>query len=391
MKKRLLAVQGPIQFVAGYIAMEWYKIANLSSEETETVLFMYDFLMPNDDELEFANVITQLSSFCAWHKIVFMRGLDMTTLMKNNYSVSIAKLHEILGTSNFDEIYLARDYCGNGSPLIINAYPNANKIAYGDSLGLIGNEAEFNNFNWRSPVRSLLSRCKVFVKRLLLGGPKKIPFNMAILTLPMDWSGTYLDKVPFLVPSKEYVINTLSTIYSNLNELKVYCNDLIKCDGTSNKYLFLLSNLSGSDLMSPENEVELYVEVIKQNARLGDLVYLKAHPRNSSKILHLIVKKIETLYKIIIIDNNRLSKFPIELWSDLIENCTIVPVFSTSAIHLKYIYNKSVILPLTEALISDYFFSDKISYMIKANELIDQTITRLERWDGNSVLWKGEI
>ena len=62
MKKRLLAVQGPLQFIAGYIAMKWYENIKWGSENSESVLLMYDFLMPENIEPEFVNVITKLAS-----------------------------------------------------------------------------------------------------------------------------------------------------------------------------------------------------------------------------------------------------------------------------------------------------------------------------------------
>ena len=55
MRKRLLAVQGPTQFLAGYIAMEWERESE-GLEPMDTVVLSYDFLMTKSQENELADV-----------------------------------------------------------------------------------------------------------------------------------------------------------------------------------------------------------------------------------------------------------------------------------------------------------------------------------------------
>lgn len=390
MKKKLLAVQGPLQFIAGYIAMKWYENINRGSENSESVLLMYDFLMPENIEPEFVNVITKLASLQKWHSIIFISNTDMTEIMKGKYTGCIKKLKIAIGESEFDEIYLARDYCGNGSPLIVNAYPDSSRITYGDSLGLVGNEAIFNNFNWRSPVRSILSLCKKTLLGFLYGSPEKFAFDAAVLTLPQDWSGNYLNYVQLMVPEKSHVVNTLMAIYANLIDLSTYCNSLLKHNNSDNKFLFLLSNLSASGLMSEINEISLYLEIIKQTATKDSIIYIKPHPRSALTVLKAIVERLEDEYQIIVIDHAELLRYPIELWVALLQNCTIIPIFSTSAVNLKYIYDKEVILPLDDYKIATYFYQNQISYVSKLHSMVSQSISRLESWDGRSTLWNGK-
>lgn len=389
MKKRLLTVQGPIQFIAAYIAMEWFSKIKHCSSCSETVLLMFDFLMPENLEQDLVQIITRLAALQKWTSIVFISSADMSALMKGKYSTRIEKLHQILGESAFDEIYLSRDFCSHGSPLILNAYPDATRITYGDSLGVVGNFPVRDKFNWSSPVRSLLSKCKASLLGLINGRPKKYLFDFAVLILPLDWSGSYLDEVPLLVPEKDFIISACEAISSNLDDLNAYCEFLLKDTKPENNYLVLLSNLSLSDLMSQRNEIALYLDIIRHVIKKDSTVFLKAHPRGSSEILNSIVECLKCEYKIKIIDDDNLSKLPIELWGKLIEKCTIVPIFSTSAINMKYISNKEVLLPLNDLLIKDFFYKDQIHRMIKSNESIQQSILALESWDGRSVLWKG--
>lgn len=370
--------------------MEWYKKVKYSSEDSESVLLMYDFLMPENIEPEFVEVITHMAALHRWRTVVFISSAEMVAIMKGSYSECIKKLHSAVGESSFDEIYLARDFCGDGSPLIINAYPESTRVIYGDGFGIVGNEQELSgNFDWRLPVRSFYWCCKRALKNFLYGGPERLPFHVAVLSLPQVWSKTYLEGMELLVPKREFILRTIMAVYSHLNDLKSYC-DAILPDNNKINHLFLLSNLAASGAMSQENEIALYMEIINETAEKGASIFLKAHPRGSNDVLNAIIKQLSHDYKIIVLDEARLSRLPIELWVNFIQNCTITPIFSASALNLKHIYGKDVLLPLSVGRINKYVFNNKLSYMLKANKVISQSIFGLECWDGKSVLWQLE-
>jgi hypothetical protein len=143
--------------------------------------------------------------------------------------------------------------------------------------------------------------------------------------------------------------------------------------------------------MTKEKEIALYVEIINETAVKGSSIFLKAHPRDSGEVLDAIVDRLHANFKIIVIDDARLSRIPIELWAGLIESCRVIPIFSTSAINLKYIYRKSVWLPLNEELVRRYFFKGKISYILANNHLVSKSIENLDIWDGKSLLFESTL
>jgi hypothetical protein len=152
-----------------------------------------------------------------------------------------------------------------------------------------------------------------------------------------------------------------------------------------------LSNLNRSGLITKEKEIALYVEIINETAVKGSSIFLKAHPRDSAEVLDAIVDRLHANFKVIVIDDARVSRIPIELWAGLIESCRVIPIFSSSAITLKYIYKKSVWLPLNEELVRKYFFKDKISYMLESNHWISKSIENLDIWDGSSLLFESTL
>jgi len=141
-------------------------------------------------------------------------------------------------------------------------------------------------------------------------------------------------------------------------------------------------------MMTLENEIRLYREIIHETAKKASYILLKAHPRGSNAVLEALVDQLRSEYETVAIDDVALSRIPIELWRGLIEHCVVVPVFSCSAVHLKYIYGTVVRLPLRIDLVHKYFFKNRVARMLNANYIISQSIENLESWDGNSLLFE---
>ena len=396
MTKRLLAVQGPIQLIAGYLALDWYRqMAGENCDESKPVLLLYDFLSPEEVEPEFVDIITRMATVHEWHSIIFISGNDMRRTLWRGYASSIRELRKLIGQDEFDEIYLSRDWCGHGSPLLINAYKTARKITYGDSLGWVENEpAAIGRFNWESPVSSFLSICKTRVRRSLLGWPEKLPFDAAVLTLPIVCSKGYLTGLPLFVPKREFVVNAIEFMHEKLigsTHLGTYCNALMGAVSGRTCFLFLLSNLHRSGMTTVENEINLYMDIVHETAEKGSYILLKAHPRGSNQVMEALVDRLQSEYQTVAIDDAVLSRIPIELWRGLIEHCVVIPVFSASAVHLKYIYGTAVRLPLRKELVHKYFFKHTIARMLHADHIISQSVENLDSWDGKSILFETRL
>lgn len=388
MKKRLLAVQGPLQFITGYVAFDWYRRMTQGCDDGESVLLLYDFLAPPEIESAIAESVMQLTRQDAWSRVVFLRSDEMAAIMRGKYTRSIERLHEALGSSHFDEIFLARDHVGDGSPLLINAYPDATRLAYGDSFGLVGQRGVLETFDWSSPVRSLVSVARRSARRMLWGGPRIIPFDAAVLTLPLDLSGIYLDQTRLVVPPREHVLRCIEQLTAPLDVLRSYCRRLVAEHGTgAGDHLYLLSNLSASGLTSTSREIDLYVEVIEQTARPGTAVFIKHHPRSSHEVLRAVVQRVEKEHRVIVLNEPSVERIPVELWQDLIAHCTIVAMFSTSAINMKYLYGKEVVIPLDAERIGRFFPRERVEYMASGTRMIQEAIGNLDHWDEKSVLW----
>lgn len=385
MKKRLLTVQGPLQFITGYIAFDWYRKMQGDGDDAETVLLLYDFLAAPEIEQQIVSTIMKLSQASRWTRTVFLSSTDMKDIMRGRYSKAVERLRTVLGSSSFDEIFLARNYIGDGSPLLVNAYSSATKLAYGDSFGMVGQPARTGS-GWASP-RELLDNLRSRVRDILVGRPVTPGFDAKILTLPLDMSNTGLPAPPLVVPSRDHAVDCVRTMHAGIEGLRAYGEHLCAKGQGTGDHLYLLSNLSASGLTTREQEIALYIDVIENTIPDDAAIFIKHHPRSRYDVGNAVVQHLERSRRVIVIDDDDLSRVPIELWVEVVEHMTIVPMFSTSAINLKFLYGKDVVLGLTPERIRRYILPGKLAYVAGVDRMIRESIDNLTRWDGRSMLW----
>lgn len=387
MRKCVVAVQGPMQLLAGMLALQWYGEVRHGSPDAEAVLVLFEFGAAPSDEGALAEAILQLAGAGSWNKVLFLDAGQMRDITRRRVGESVRALRERLGCEACDELYVMRDFGFMGNQLLINAYPGATRITYGDSLGIVGDEEVFRLTldRW---LAQPLGTLKLALRHLVLGRPRRYPFHAAVLALPQDWTGKYLEQVPLMVPSRECVVELVLGLAGQVPELHAYCDSLFPGAGERGT-LYLLSNLANSGLCTFEDEVALYEEVVRETAAKGGRVLLRNHPRAGSAVTDQLTARLSGEYQVVLVDDTRFSKLPIELWSSLIRRCDVVPVYSASAIHIRYLYGQRVLVPLDDDRIERYFHSNKRAFMRKGNEMICRAMSGLDGWDGKSPLWKG--
>ena len=397
----LVGVQGPLQLCSGLIAMEWYGLMKRGSANTEAVLLLYDFLIVPEQEEQIVEAIMQIASVFKWKKIVFIGGREMNEINLSNNKTSIKRLRNKIGNYEFDQVFLARNYIGLGSSLILNSYPEAIKVCYGDGFGVVGTEIFTNVFSGSNA--GLYWRIIGFIKNILFGkisikgiykrilGKFKVEtlrdfaFDAAVLILPMDYSGKYLNQLPFYVPSLEHVRGTFERINKSMLGLNNYCLDLIK-NVSGECYLYLLVTPTESGSTSLKNEIKMYLETIRENSPRGATIFIKLHPRKSITFGDYILADLRNEYNIIVINQGKFKSIPIEFWVPLIARCKIIS-FSSSSLSLRYIYNKEVITGLSVDKVRKFYFKKMQSVFEDDYHLWNEAAEALNSWDGKSILW----
>lgn len=402
----LVGVQGPVQLYAGLIAMEWYGLEKYGTTYAEAVLILYDFLVAPEQEEHIVEAIMQVAPVIKWKKIVFIGGTEMHNITLNEPDTSVAKFREKIGSYEFDEIIIARNHIGLGSDLILRSYPKATRLTYGDGFGAVGTEiftsiygANYSIlygrlmrlakkiFSGKIGFSDLYSRMNEFIRNKFRSKMQPhLPFDAAVLILPIDYSGTYLNHLPLYVPSREHVINVLNKINRVMPQLNEYCMDLVK-NVSNDCYLYLFVTATESGSTSLNNEVAMYIETIYENSPKGSTIFIKLHPRKNMSFGDHLLPVLMKDYNVIIINKGQFKSIPIEFWKPLIERCKIIS-FSSSSLSLKYIYGKDVVSGLSVEKIKKYIFKKYQKVVENDYYLVSEASDALETWDGSSPLWK---
>ncbi|MFA6275880.1 MAG: hypothetical protein WC622_03975 [Pedobacter sp.] len=82
--KCLIAVQGPTQFLAAYIAFLWCEKLG-KTKSNEVTLLIYDTSVPTGNEFLFQDTIRKMSSTFSFFKIIFINQLEMQNISHHNY------------------------------------------------------------------------------------------------------------------------------------------------------------------------------------------------------------------------------------------------------------------------------------------------------------------
>ena len=139
--KRIITCQGSIQFVTALSVLNYrQKEQKNLNQEYEDYLVIYDLYTPPGQIEEFANFIKKMAQLVHEWKAISNINPTQIDAISNQLATSSPRkiygiVHQLVGTNSADEIYLCRNW-QFGNQLLINTYKSAEKICYGDSVGI---------------------------------------------------------------------------------------------------------------------------------------------------------------------------------------------------------------------------------------------------------------
>ncbi len=267
--------------------------------------------------------------------------------------------------SAYGDVYYSHDASGDRTAqAVMQAYPDAARICYGDPPGFI-----------YPPLDASIGRVRtglgVWLKsKFIYRGVKELDRDRAIVTLDMNGSRsrTVSDQVfDELLP--KLLDGTSKLVEHALDEL------LSAASADTAPYLLLMSNFSESGLCIASSERDLYVEIIERHVPKGATVILKPHSASremDAKALGLRLRDHR-----ILVSTPVMQTMPIELMPDLIDACTTLSVSSSSAL-LCRLMKPRLRHVLDDGLISRHFKSQKQEYMRDSNACIRRAMDMLD-------------
>lgn len=404
----LVSLYGNGNVLAAMSAVRWYNALRYPDEKVEVVTVVNTPGISAAIIKESGDITTRIISSQGWPEPIFISDQEIglyTPSLSGRVTVpsAIKKFKQRIHLEKVDEIFYAHDIGGAVPGLAMNAFPEAERILFGDGLGSIYNKiyhlALINGASIEEAKRavrenskpergSIKKRLLGFVKGLLLGRLHPYQADKAVLVLPMDQTGTSLLDVELIVVPKKIVQTIIEECQKALPDLVAYTRQIIQRT-TPPHALILLENLTDANLSTAEKEVDFYEEVIREHVPINGTILIKAHPLSKAPIHEILQSRLQSDYHSEVIPSS-FSRYPIELWSDFIAECEIIGI-AYGNVTLSYLYNKETVFALTGPMI-ERFIAPKFWGSFKdAALLYGGQLTNMKHWDGCSLLWKGSV
>jgi len=411
---RLVACHGSIQLVTvlsvlSYREKEQQEL-NVNYKNYLVITPLWACQEQND---EFADVIEKMAkSICSWEKIVYISyELQNQLIAKNLNSSGLSEtsslVHELLGVKSPDELYLSREWMFVNQ-LLMNIYEYAEKICYGDGIGIYCPQSAFPPPSFpkssRTYLKSMYALLKEKIKLLfptyksikarltLLFPPKKLlgekEFDIGYFSIPYAFNEVPPMKTVIL--DKAVFLNTLQRLRETPGNLidTNYLKDLRTIVKDVPISILLTSNFSEAvGRMSMENEIAAYREFLEAEVvPANSILLIKPHPRDSKlKILKLKSVLSDLYADIFLLSEDSLFYLPFELFfMELFLNpdgakvkCPKIFTFSSACLTLEFLFNVQCTVGFGSNIVERFFYQDQVFSRLKHEADLLSTIREI--------------
>ncbi len=395
--KRIITCQGSIQLVTALSVLNYREKEQIKlNQNYEDYLVIYDLYTPPGQIEEFANYVKKMAELAhKWKAISYINPNQFNAISKELATSSPRKIydsvHKLVGTDSADEIYLCRNW-QFGNQLLINTYQLAEKICYGDSIGIYfssnakGLFAPSNSLKLdfasyiKKQIRTVTSKVKekLQLKTVL----KNVEFDIGYFILP--------DIMGELPPMKTIVLDKLELLktFDKLRDLidKDYISHL-KAKIDSNPILILLtSNFSEAQRMSEEDEINAYRQFLSsQKIEPNTILLIKPHPRDGNIKIQRLQSALSDLFaNILVLSEPHLFFLPFEilfaqafLRSDMSvrDNIKVLTV-SSACLSLKLLFNVPCVVGFGEEITPQFFYEDYVDGRLEHEQYLKVAIDK---------------
>ncbi|WP_250122645.1 alpha-2,8-polysialyltransferase family protein [Chroococcidiopsis sp. CCMEE 29] len=405
--KRLIACFGSIQLVTVLSVLSYRE-----KEEQELNINYENYLVitplwaPQGQAEEFAAFIEKMAkSICSWEKISYI-PLEQMKLIANKLKIfGLSRIsclvHELIGVKNPDEIYLSREWKFENQ-LLMNVYESAEKICYGDGIGIYFSESAFlppvsvkSSNSYSNTILTLLkNKIKVLVPQRRFLVQKE--FDVGYFALPSAFGEVPPMKI--ILIDRKFHIQIFKILRQKLESLidLNYTHDLRTSIQNSPVSILLTSNFSeAAGRMSLEKEICAYREFLEtQGIPEKSVLLIKPHPRDSKlKILQLKSALSDLYSNIFLLSEEILFYLPFEvLFMELFLSPELqklqmpkIFTFSSACLTLEFLFNAQCIVGFGSDIVEKFFYQDHISSRIKHEADLLSTIQNVKHLNASLV------
>lgn len=353
MKKRLFLCNGPTQVLNVLTIIEESKY----QDKYIDILCIHSTFVKSDLQHPISKAILNLASLHSWEKVIYLDS-------NYNFSYTEEFWYNLFGVDELHEIFVVRNH-GFINSITINLYSNAKIIVYGDSLGIFDSIIIDESF----------SNVRIDEVRLI------IPM-FSTTRLPV-----ILNKLSIHIIPIEYLKEVIKKVANNLKELE-------SLDYSLEYNFYLTSYFSQLGWSSFEEEIAIYSSHIEQMYSKSDVIYLKPHPRDHTKIADTLYLDLKDKNYNVFFLKSELQGYPLEIFPEILKVNTISMAASTANIGIKVLYPDIALNSINteEVKINSelkYVLDNNLLYAItelpKDNYLVNTTNTFQERYERHSM------
>lgn len=322
--KRVIACQGSIQLVTALAALVRHQEQHSPATEFENYLVIYDLYAPSGQIDQFASFVQQMAeAILPWKAIVYLSPEQLDAIGNQLRTTPphklFAQVRQLVGTDEATEIYLSRNW-QFGNQLLINAYASAQKICYGDGIGLYFSEnspafftPQVTTPSPKSLKQQIISfgswlREKLKLKTVLY----PLPFDVGYFALPHIMGES--PPMPFFTLDKRYLLDLFQKLQGlaepqDIARIQAAISPARLPGGSTSPShpgkpvsILLTSNLSEAQRLSQSQELQAYRQfLIDQTIQANTVLIIKPHPRDSLSKIQALKHHLEDLFSEILI------------------------------------------------------------------------------------------
>ena len=361
--------------------------------EYEDFLVVYDlFAAPGQIE-EFARVVKKMAmAVCNWKSVLYINREQMdefaASLEISSKPAVFARVHELVGIEKADEIYLCRNW-QFGNRLMLHAYRDAEKICYGDGIGLYFSEAYFlpelesNGRSLISLVKGRLRQVENSLRGMVrpVASPVVNPSSASQVLAEVDFDVGYFllpDILGEKPPMKTRLVKKAFTdrIFQTLAAaLDAETADRYRYISRVPTVILMTSNFSEASRMSSEKEIRAYREFLKRlNFPRESTLVVKPHPRDKEEKIEELGRALSHLFSdVVLLTDPDLVFVPFEIFlmqtfrgenAQALRDLKIV-TFSTACLSLELLFALVPVVGFGSEIVSKFFYEDYISGRIR--------------------------
>jgi|GEM_PF-5359867 len=381
--KRVVTCQGTIQLVTALSVLNYREKEQRKLKYSyENYLAIYDLYAPSGQLDAFVATIEKMArQMLCWKNIVYITPEQIKAIAGKLNSTGSSKIfrlvRDLVGVDTADEIYLCRNW-QFGHQLLINTYQSAQKICYGDSIGLYFSSTSTAFYpvlapDLKQPEFDLLASLKNKVKPWIHFIKEKANLKTMLKTLEFDIGYFVLPDVLGELPPMETVTLDRQELLEVLKPLIALVDptDIANFTATvADRSIFILltSNFSEAGRMSLENEIFAYRQfLMSENRDSNPVLLIKPHPRDSKLKIEKLKDNLSDLFpKILTLSEPHHFFLPFEIFfmaaflhPDFTHKNKIkVFAVSSACLSLKLLFNISSVVGFGEHITSKLFYEE---------------------------------